>query len=50
MERRIGKNCYCRRSNADQELGKEAVFRADAAFAKMELGAISYLGGKTGVY
>jgi hypothetical protein len=26
-----------------RELGKEAVFRADVAFAKMELGSISYI-------
>ena len=36
IARRIGRNCYCRRSR-QQELGKQVVFRADAAFAKPEI-------------
>ncbi len=34
---KTGKNCYCRRSSANKNSGKEVVFRADAAFAKPEI-------------
>ena len=33
----IGKNCCCPRLKRQQKLGKEVVFRADAAFAKPEI-------------
>jgi hypothetical protein len=35
--RKTGPNCYCRRSSANKNWGKEVVFRADAAFAKPEI-------------
>jgi hypothetical protein len=35
--RKTGKNCYCRRTSTNKKLGKEVIFRADAALAKPEI-------------